>query len=89
MLGLKLNHVSKRGHWRYPLLWTEITYFIDNKYIRRPKDHIALIGGNFGTWNLGWGTRTQYSNTEFLVLVLLSAKVTVLLFVQVQVLVLA
>ena len=31
MLGLKLNHVSKRGHWypRDPLIWTFLGSFTD------------------------------------------------------------
>ena len=38
MVGLKLNHVSKRGPWRLPIYWLDILWYAPNlpKHLRFP-----------------------------------------------------
>ena len=39
MLGLKLNHVSKRGHWTEECLW----YLVDNRGELWDQDYYDMI----------------------------------------------
>ena len=47
MLGLKLNHVSKRGHWRWRLANYRQTFNIRRNLVgKKIADHLDVVGAS-------------------------------------------